>query len=162
MESGHLSVGVPLPHRYCHRPLPTPHQSSPQKHPGENLQPQKGCSPGPTHLACPKPLAGARPPLAFRACLPRRASGQLLGPPQTDCPSGVSRLILLARIPTRPPRAPRLSVGGGGGTGTAPPAHQASPETATIGTRTIGPSKGRRRRRMRRRRRRRRPVTSSC
>nr|P0DW28.1 RecName: Full=Ribosome biogenesis inhibitor MINAS-60; Short=MINAS-60 [Homo sapiens] len=66
------------------------------------------------------------------------------------------------RIPTRPPRAPRLSVGGGGGTGTAPPARQASPETATIGTRTIGPSKGRRRRRRRMRRRRRRPVTSSC
>lgn len=42
----------------------------------------KGCSPKPTHPVCLEPLAGARPPLAFRACLPQRTSGQPLGPPR--------------------------------------------------------------------------------
>ena len=60
---------------------PLPIKAAPPKHLRENFQSQEDCSSRPAHLACPEPLAGARPPLAFRACLPRRASGQPLGPP---------------------------------------------------------------------------------
>lgn len=142
--SAHLSVGVP---RHQHYPCfsPTPHQSSPAKHLREISAPRRIYILGPAHLACPS--LWPEPATSFQS-LPA-SENQPAPRPTLRLTAALVSLVsfcwpgFLRGLP-RAPRLKRRAAAQHRHSPTGPPGF---PEAATIRTRTIGPSKGRRRRR---------------